>query len=142
MTTPQAIRHQLHQLITSAIVGHGIAVEDVYPYRTARFRDAAPTHAVITTHRLSASPLTQGEQLPHFLFRVMVFARYNDQASEAAAEEALDSLEMLSLTALASAEADDLWESLDFLDGPERTSVEVLGKFYRLAQQIIKVEIN
>ena len=140
--TPQEMRHELHRVLTDALAGNGVEAADIYRYRTARFRDEAASHVVVTTHKVGADPLNQGDQLPFYFYRVMIFARYNDAASEEAAEDAIDNLEILAIASLADAEEEDLWESLDFLDGPERTSLQIVGKSYRFAQQIIKVEIN
>ncbi len=140
--TPKEMRHELHRIISGALAGNGVEAADIYRYRTARFRDEAATHVVVTTHKLGADPLNQGDQLPYYFFRVMFFARYNDAASEEAAEDAIDNLEILAIASLAPAQENDLWESLDFLDGPERTSLQIVSKTYRFAQQIIKVEIN
>lgn len=142
MATVSECREEVHAILVNNLVGNGIEANDIYKYRTARFRDDFPVHAFVTTHRLSAMPLNQGDQLPSFQYRIMIFARYNDQASELAAEDALDLLELLAIQSLAPAEASNLWESVEFLLSPERTSINVNGKNYRVAQQLIKLEIN
>jgi hypothetical protein len=142
MATPQECREEIHRLLTDTLPGNGVEAADIYAYRTARFRDEYPVHIFVTTHKIWVEPLTQSDQLPHYFFRIFFAARYNDQASELAAEDALDLLELLTVQTLAAAETTAVWEALNFLSGPERTSMEILGKFYRTAQQIVQVEIT
>lgn len=143
MATPKACREEIHQIMVANLPGSGlIEADDIYKFRTARFRDDFPVHAWVGTHRINAEPLNQGDQLPYYQYRILLAARYTDKASEQAAEEALDVLELLTIETFAPADVSSVWESLDFLPGPERISMEIFGKFYRVAQQIIKVEIN
>lgn len=142
MATVKECREAIHTILTAELVGNGIEAADIYQYRTARFRDEYPIHAVVTTHKINTQPLNQGDQLPMYQFKILIAARYNDAASELAAEDALDLLELLAVEALAPADASDVWESLDFLPSPERTSVPFNGKNYRVAQQLVNVEIN
>ncbi len=142
MATLKECRVEVHRLLDNALNGNGVLSADIYKFRTAKFRDEAATHVVVTTHKIRAEQLTQSEQLPYYMIRILVLARYNDKASEEAAEDALDNLEYLAVTTLADGNVSSVWEALGFLEGPERTSVIFAGKNYRMAQQLIKVEIN
>ncbi len=142
MATVKECREEIHAILVANLVGNGIEAVDIHKFRTGRFRDETPIHAVVTTHKLNTQPLNQGDQLPMYQFKILIAARYNDAASELAAEDALDLLELLAIEALAPANASSVWEALDFLPSPERTSVPFNGKTYRVAQQLVNVEIN
>ena len=63
MATVKECREGIHAILVANLVGNGIEAADIYKFRTARFRDETPIHAVVTTHKLYTETFKQGKQL-------------------------------------------------------------------------------
>ena len=133
-------RHLLHTLIVAAVDGNGVDALDIHRFRTAAF-SAAPTHLVISTDGFLADQETANDVGPGYFFFIQVLARYNDEASKEAAEDALDDLDDLLIPALSAAQGTDVWDTLSFIGQTRRGSVKYGSHNYRVSQIKIKLEI-
>lgn len=134
-------RQALHARVTELLAGNGIEASDIKRFRTARFSDN-PTHVVISTLFMEVNELTASDTDPGFHYFVQILARYNDEASEEAAEDALDNLQYLLLTGLSPQTPDDVWESLTINQSPPRSSRRYGSHNYRVCELRIKLETN
>lgn len=141
MSSPKDCRHHLHSLIVAALAGNGIEATDIHRFRTANF-SSNPTHGVISTDGILPDRETVNDVNPGYFFFVQLLARYNDEASKEAAEDAIDDLEYLLIPTLSAAAAGtDYWDTLDFIGQSRRGSVRYGSHNYRVSQIKIKLEI-
>jgi hypothetical protein len=140
MSSPKECRQHLHTLVAAALDGNGILAADIHRYRTANFSNN-PTHCVISTDGFMADFETANDVGPGYIFFVQLLARYNDEASKEAAEDALDDLDYLLIPALSDAQGTDYWDTLDFIGQTRRGSVRYGSHNYRVSQIKIKLEI-
>lgn len=128
-------REALHTAVTDLLDGNGIEAADIKAYRTANF-GAAPTHCIMGTLRMTTeATATLSEGDPGFYYFIQLLARYNDEASQEAAEQMLDDMTFILLDGLAEHAVGDEWETLDILGSPDRTAVRY-GSSHYLVQQI------
>lgn len=127
-------REALHTAVTALLSGNGIQAGDIKAYRTANF-GPNPTHCIMGTLRLAADAAgTLSEAEPGFYYFIQLLARYSDEASQEAAEDALDDLTQLLADGLVEHVVGDEWETLDILGSPDRTAVRY-GSSHYLVQQ-------
>ena len=130
----KTIRHQLHSAIVAALSDYaGINPADIHRFRTSRWTAERATHMVLSTHQTGAD-LIDGR----IVMVMQVLSRYNDKASEEAAEDALDDIESILLPALLLQQDTAHWVTLDISDG-SRASVAYDGATYRLGQHLVRI---
>lgn len=139
MSSPKECRQYLHALIVLALAGNGVEAGDIYRYRTATFGNN-PTHVVVSTDGFLPRRETANDEWPGYFFIIQTLARYNDEASKEAAEDALDDLDYLLIPALSAAQGTDYWDTLSFIGQTRRGSVRYGSHNYRVSQLKIKLE--
>ena len=132
-------RNALYSRVVALLAGNGVDASDIKNFRTARF-GSNPTHVVVSTLFAEANELTASDVDPAFHFFVQILARYNDEPSELAAEDALDDLSYLLITGLTPHAAGDAWETLTITQTPPRVSRRYGSHNYRVCEIRMKLE--
>lgn len=139
MGTTKSLRHALHTRITTLMDGNGIEAADIHRFRTARL-SSNPTHIVITSHRDHTEPFTQSDVETNYQYLIHILARYNDLASEEAAEDFIDDAGDLIIEGLGAAQETDAWDTLIFHLPFFNRSVR-LGADYRMKTIIAELKL-
>lgn len=132
-------RHALHDRVVELLDGQGIEASDIKRFRTARFSDN-PTHIVIGTLFGAAPPETFDDTDIELHYFIQGLARYKDEASEEAADDALDDMQHILLTNLPEHTAADEWETLDIVGRPPRTARKIGSHNYKIFEIRVKLE--
>lgn len=132
-------RQALHAQVVAYLGGNGVQVSDIKGFRSARFSDN-PTHIVVGTLLMEAEPLTLNDSEPGFVYFIQGLARYSDEASEEAADDALDDLQYLLITGLTEHTESDPWEALDIVGTPPRTARKIGSHNYKIFEIRVKLE--
>jgi hypothetical protein len=142
LPTTQACRHRLHTILQPLLVAPTGPAEAVFRFRTGDFEQKSPI-TVITTARSQLQKELRSSFYARRSFLIVNLARYEDQASEETAEDALDAIDDIIIEALGSAasQVNELWTALD-LAQDERDSIKLGGADYRHSLFIVTVEVH
>ena len=131
-------RHLLHSLIIDALAGYpSINAADIHSFRTARFRNETPLHGFISLQKMQM-PTDTDKRL---VWLVQLLARFSNQTSELAAEDALDDMDTLLTEELLITQDTSDWQALIIADH-QRSTADYDGTPYRVSQYIIVMGVS
>jgi hypothetical protein len=137
----KACRHRLHTILEPLLVAPAGPAEAVVRFRTADLDQKSPL-VVITTARATLTKEVKGSFWASRAFLIVCLARYEDQASEETAEDALDQMDDIIIEALGGSanQVNELWQALDLMQD-ERDSISLGGADYRQSLFVVRLEV-
>lgn len=139
----ETVRDALATLLTTALVGTGLPVQQVYNYRTGDFAGKSPVVSV-WSHGSDRRRMTARGSRARFNLQVDIFVLYamaDGTWTEAQADDVLDAVELLIAGVVDANQVTAYWGALDYVMESTRYDVAIGGVEYIQEAILLAAEV-